>query len=272
MPTFYRVMMSIARGCPSTGWMACLGSGHALQVASYWPEEAQAELFGDGHFVASASFAAQDAIARPVARRLPRQRHVALLLGRSLRDAPHRPRPAARRRRRARGGDPAQGLHRPGRLGRPHRAEGQRVAQRPRRGRARPRAPRDHVRGVRRVRRHHDPGLRAARQPAVRRRVRAVRDGRAELRPGRQRAGRGRRVRADHHRAPDVDAQRRRRSHPRGEQGLPALPRAGDRLHGRRVLDRRALRRALHGARRAWRWRRTSRSTRSAGSGSTGSS
>jgi len=66
VPTFYRVMMSIARGCPSTGWMACLGSGHALQVASYWPEEAQAELFGDGHFVASASFAAQDAIARPV--------------------------------------------------------------------------------------------------------------------------------------------------------------------------------------------------------------
>ena len=66
VPTFYRVMMSIARGCPSTGWMACLGSGHALQVASYWPEEAQAELFGDGHFVASASFAAQNALAEPV--------------------------------------------------------------------------------------------------------------------------------------------------------------------------------------------------------------
>jgi 3-hydroxy-9,10-secoandrosta-1,3,5(10)-triene-9,17-dione monooxygenase len=66
VPTFYRVMMSIARGCPSTGWMLCLGSGHALQVGSYWPEEAQAELFGDGHFVASASFAAQDALARPV--------------------------------------------------------------------------------------------------------------------------------------------------------------------------------------------------------------
>ena len=66
VPTFYRVMMSIARGCPSTGWMLCLGSGHALQVGSYWPEEAQAELFGDGHFVASASFAAQDALAQPV--------------------------------------------------------------------------------------------------------------------------------------------------------------------------------------------------------------
>jgi 3-hydroxy-9,10-secoandrosta-1,3,5(10)-triene-9,17-dione monooxygenase len=63
--TFYRVMMSIARGCPSTGWMLCLGSGHALQVGSYFPEEAQAEIFGDGHFVCSASFAGQDALARP---------------------------------------------------------------------------------------------------------------------------------------------------------------------------------------------------------------
>jgi 3-hydroxy-9,10-secoandrosta-1,3,5(10)-triene-9,17-dione monooxygenase len=66
VPTFYRVMMSVARGCPSTGWMLCLGSGHALQIGSCFGEEAQAEIFGDGHFVASASFAAQDALARPV--------------------------------------------------------------------------------------------------------------------------------------------------------------------------------------------------------------
>ena len=65
--TFYRVMTSIARGCPSTGWMLCLGSGHALQVASYFSEEAQEEIFGDGHFVAPASFAFQDALAEPVA-------------------------------------------------------------------------------------------------------------------------------------------------------------------------------------------------------------
>jgi 3-hydroxy-9,10-secoandrosta-1,3,5(10)-triene-9,17-dione monooxygenase len=65
--TFYRVMMAISRGCPSTGWMLCLGSGHALQVGSYFPEEAQAEIFGDGHFVCSASFAAENALARPVA-------------------------------------------------------------------------------------------------------------------------------------------------------------------------------------------------------------
>jgi 3-hydroxy-9,10-secoandrosta-1,3,5(10)-triene-9,17-dione monooxygenase len=67
IPTFYRVMVSIARGCPSTGWMLTLGSGHALQIGSYWSEEAQAEIFGDGHFVSPASFAFQDALAEPVA-------------------------------------------------------------------------------------------------------------------------------------------------------------------------------------------------------------
>ena len=65
-PTYFRTMMSIARGCPSTGWMLTLGSAHALQVGSYWPEEAQEDIFGDGHFVASASFAFQDALARPM--------------------------------------------------------------------------------------------------------------------------------------------------------------------------------------------------------------
>jgi 3-hydroxy-9,10-secoandrosta-1,3,5(10)-triene-9,17-dione monooxygenase len=64
--TFYRVMVSISRGCPSTGWMLTLGSGHALQIGSYWSEQAQAEIFGDGHFVSPASFAFQDALAKPV--------------------------------------------------------------------------------------------------------------------------------------------------------------------------------------------------------------
>jgi len=64
--TFYRVMRSIARGCPSTGWMLTLGSGHALQIASAWSAEAQEEIFGDGHFVCSASFVAKDALATPV--------------------------------------------------------------------------------------------------------------------------------------------------------------------------------------------------------------
>jgi 3-hydroxy-9,10-secoandrosta-1,3,5(10)-triene-9,17-dione monooxygenase len=64
--TYFRVMMSIARGCPSSGWMLTLGSAHALQVGTSWPEQGQEEIFGDGHFVASASFAFQDALARPV--------------------------------------------------------------------------------------------------------------------------------------------------------------------------------------------------------------
>ena len=32
--TFYRTIIEIARGCPSTGWMLCLGAGHALQLGS----------------------------------------------------------------------------------------------------------------------------------------------------------------------------------------------------------------------------------------------
>ena len=47
--------------------MLTLGSGHALQIGSYFSEDAQAEIFGDGHFVSPASFAFQDALAEPVA-------------------------------------------------------------------------------------------------------------------------------------------------------------------------------------------------------------
>jgi 3-hydroxy-9,10-secoandrosta-1,3,5(10)-triene-9,17-dione monooxygenase len=66
LPTFFRVVMSLSRGCPSTGWMFALGTAHSLQLASYWPEQAQDELFGPGHFVASASFGYQDASAQRV--------------------------------------------------------------------------------------------------------------------------------------------------------------------------------------------------------------
>ncbi len=50
VPTFWRVVIAVARGCPSTAWCLCLGAGHALQVGSLFEEEAQAELFGDGDF------------------------------------------------------------------------------------------------------------------------------------------------------------------------------------------------------------------------------
>ncbi len=36
LPTFYQVIMSIARGCPSTGWMLALSTAHSLQFASYY--------------------------------------------------------------------------------------------------------------------------------------------------------------------------------------------------------------------------------------------
>jgi 3-hydroxy-9,10-secoandrosta-1,3,5(10)-triene-9,17-dione monooxygenase len=65
LPTYYRAVMSLARGCPSTAWMLSLSTGHTLQLASYYPEQTQRELLG-GHFLAPASFAFQDALATPV--------------------------------------------------------------------------------------------------------------------------------------------------------------------------------------------------------------
>jgi 3-hydroxy-9,10-secoandrosta-1,3,5(10)-triene-9,17-dione monooxygenase len=66
LPTYYRVMASISRGCPSTGWMLTLGSAHVLQAASYFSQQAQDEILAGGNFVASASFAFQNAHAEPV--------------------------------------------------------------------------------------------------------------------------------------------------------------------------------------------------------------
>jgi 3-hydroxy-9,10-secoandrosta-1,3,5(10)-triene-9,17-dione monooxygenase len=52
--TFWRTVVALARGCPSTAWCLCLAAGHALQVGSLFEERAQAELFGDGDFRAPA--------------------------------------------------------------------------------------------------------------------------------------------------------------------------------------------------------------------------
>lgn len=49
--TFLRVSMTLARGCPSTGWMYCLGATHALIAATLFGGQAQAELFGAGDFI-----------------------------------------------------------------------------------------------------------------------------------------------------------------------------------------------------------------------------
>jgi 3-hydroxy-9,10-secoandrosta-1,3,5(10)-triene-9,17-dione monooxygenase len=49
--TFFRVMVAISTGDPGVGWCLTLGSSHAAMVASHFPVEAQAEMFGpDGDF------------------------------------------------------------------------------------------------------------------------------------------------------------------------------------------------------------------------------
>jgi 3-hydroxy-9,10-secoandrosta-1,3,5(10)-triene-9,17-dione monooxygenase len=51
LPTFAKVILAISRGCPSTGWCLCLASGHAMNLASLFSEQAQADVFGpDGDF------------------------------------------------------------------------------------------------------------------------------------------------------------------------------------------------------------------------------
>ncbi len=55
--TFLRVVTTLARGCPSTAWMYCLGAAHALPAASLFGERAQAELFRDGDFICPATIA-----------------------------------------------------------------------------------------------------------------------------------------------------------------------------------------------------------------------
>ncbi|WP_433236302.1 acyl-CoA dehydrogenase family protein [Actinomadura nitritigenes] len=55
--TFLRVAMTLARGCPSTGWMYLFGAAHSLAVATLFEERAQAELFRSGHFICPATVA-----------------------------------------------------------------------------------------------------------------------------------------------------------------------------------------------------------------------
>ena len=50
IPTFVRVMSAVARGCPSSGWVLALTSGHT-HTMSYMSEQAQVEAYAsDGEF------------------------------------------------------------------------------------------------------------------------------------------------------------------------------------------------------------------------------
>jgi 3-hydroxy-9,10-secoandrosta-1,3,5(10)-triene-9,17-dione monooxygenase len=54
LPVFLRVILELAAGDMSAAWCLCLASGHALNVATLFDEQAQVELFGDGDFRAPA--------------------------------------------------------------------------------------------------------------------------------------------------------------------------------------------------------------------------
>ncbi|WP_053382397.1 acyl-CoA dehydrogenase family protein [Leucobacter celer] len=55
IPGYFRLIAEIARGCPSTAWCVSLGAGHNLQIGSYWPEQAQREIFANDYFLAPGS-------------------------------------------------------------------------------------------------------------------------------------------------------------------------------------------------------------------------
>jgi 3-hydroxy-9,10-secoandrosta-1,3,5(10)-triene-9,17-dione monooxygenase len=52
-PTFLRLVQELSRGDVNTGWCIALAAAHALQVGSWWPEQAQEEIFGEGDFRAA---------------------------------------------------------------------------------------------------------------------------------------------------------------------------------------------------------------------------
>jgi len=50
LPTYVRVMSEVSRGCPSSGWVLALTSGHPIILADH-PERAQIEAYGtDGEY------------------------------------------------------------------------------------------------------------------------------------------------------------------------------------------------------------------------------
>jgi 3-hydroxy-9,10-secoandrosta-1,3,5(10)-triene-9,17-dione monooxygenase len=46
LPTFSRVAIELARGCPSSAWAYTLTAGHVHMLSSLWPEDAQADIYG----------------------------------------------------------------------------------------------------------------------------------------------------------------------------------------------------------------------------------
>ena len=61
--SYLKVMIEVARGCPSTGWSLCLPNGHTLLLASLYPEAAQTALLSDHFFAASFGAPVGEAVA-----------------------------------------------------------------------------------------------------------------------------------------------------------------------------------------------------------------
>lgn len=68
LKTFFKVIVEIARGDPGVGWCLCLGHGHTLTTAGYFPQEAQDEVFRGpkGYFRASHTASKMGGTARRV--------------------------------------------------------------------------------------------------------------------------------------------------------------------------------------------------------------
>lgn len=66
VPTFMRVVVELARGCPGTAWCLALASNHALMVGSWFPRETQDEVFDGGKFICASVAAPLEGLATPV--------------------------------------------------------------------------------------------------------------------------------------------------------------------------------------------------------------
>jgi 3-hydroxy-9,10-secoandrosta-1,3,5(10)-triene-9,17-dione monooxygenase len=66
VPTFMRVVVELARGCPGTAWCLALASNHALMVGSWFPKETQDEVFEGAKFICASVAAPLEGLATPV--------------------------------------------------------------------------------------------------------------------------------------------------------------------------------------------------------------
>ena len=58
-PTFFKVVIEIARGCPSTAWCYCLSAAHIMQISGLFDEAALAAIIGPEGDFRAASFGYQ---------------------------------------------------------------------------------------------------------------------------------------------------------------------------------------------------------------------